>query len=47
MKDKPRIIFEIDDKKLRDALKKYAKKNDRTLKYVVENAFKEYLENHG
>lgn len=46
MRKKTRIIFEIHDKKLRDALKSYAKKESRTLKYVVESAFKEYLENH-
>lgn len=39
-----RIALEIDDAKLLRAMKKRAKTDSRTLKYVVKEAFKYYLE---
>lgn len=43
-KKRPRIIFEIDDKKLRDDMKKAARKNRMTLKYAVITAFEKFVQ---
>lgn len=42
---KKRINLEIDDTKLFDAIKKQAKKEDRTLKSLVKLALRKYLDN--
>lgn len=44
MKSKARVIFEISDKKLRDAAKNKASKEGRTLKYILESLLKKYIE---
>jgi hypothetical protein len=43
---KPRVLFEIDDEKLRDALKAYAISEGRTMKYIIKDAFVKYLEKY-
>ena len=43
---KERIILEIDNRKLRDAIKKIAKKDGRHLKYHVERALQKYIDDN-
>ncbi len=42
-KKRPRVIFEIDNKKLRDDMKRAARKQRTLLKYAVETAFQDYI----
>lgn len=44
MKKQKRINFEIGDKKLYNGMKSAAALQGRTLKYIIETAFREYLE---